>query len=152
MKYLSQRDPKWATKKLGNTFLTVGRWGCTTTCVSMLSSLFGGVPYKDPGQLAADAQLYNAEGLILWNQLPRIFNGKLSMVARIQGMNRKAIADSIAGAKTAVILEVANHSHWVVAHSPYGKDFYCIDPLDGKKKLALKTFGNITGSAHIVVA
>lgn len=38
---ISQRDPRWASLKLGNTNLTVGDWGCTFTSGIMLAQAFG---------------------------------------------------------------------------------------------------------------
>ena len=37
---LSQRDPQWGDLKLGESNLTINRWGCTTTALSMLSDYF----------------------------------------------------------------------------------------------------------------
>lgn len=149
MLYLSQRDPRWATKTIGRTKLTVGRWGCTITCISMLSSYYG--CYKSPAELAALPWLFNGEGKLIWEQLSRAFGGKIKFEIRRYGMDRRAIAASVLGSpKTAVLLEVANKSHWVVATGTYGNDFYCVDPIDARKKLALRSFQNITGSAHVV--
>lgn len=148
MIYLSQRDKRWATALIGATKLTVGRWGCTLTCVSMLSSYYG--CYKSPLELAKDRKLFNAQGEIIWGELARVFGGKIKFQIRRYGRDNKAILTSILGSpKTAVIMQVANKSHWVVGTGVYGTDFYCVDPLDGLKKLTLTTFGNITGSSHL---
>lgn len=154
MIYLSQRDKRWATATIGKTALTVGRWGCTLTSLSMLSSFYG--CFKTPAELAKTLGLFTPGGLLIWGMVEKVFGGKIKFVYRYgQGdkvvRNDKAIRDSILGSpKTSVILEVANHSHWVVAVGVYGNDYMCVDPIDGQKKLVLKTFGNITGSAHLI--
>lgn len=120
----------------------------------MLSSFFD--CYLPPDIIAKTPGLFTKDGLIYWGGIEKLFKGKLKFVQRI-GSRGKAVFDRkkidaslINSPKTAVILEVANFSHWVVVVSNYGNDYYVIDPLDGKKKLALKTFGNITGSAHFI--
>ena len=148
MKYLSQRDKAWSTKLIGNTNLTVGRWGCTLTSLSMLSSYYG--CYKSPAELAAIRTLFNKDGKLIWEQIPQVFKGKIKFQVRKVGLDRKAITASVNGSPvTSTLIEVANKSHWVVVISTYGNDFYCVDPIDAKKKLVLKSFGNITGSAHL---
>lgn len=154
MLHLSQRDARWSAKTIGKTSLTLGRWGCTITCISMLSSFFD--CFKDPATIAKTPGLFTDQALIIWGGVKALFKGKLEHVKRIGGhgkavCDRKAIDESLLKfPETAVILEVANFSHWVVAVGKYGNDYYVIDPLDGKKKLALKSFGNITGSSHFI--
>lgn len=148
MQTLSQRDAKWSSFRIGRTWLTVGRWGCTLTGVSMLSSFYG--CYKSPKELAAIPWLFDSQGKILWTALSKVFGGRIKFEIRRYGKDAKAITNSVLGSpKTSVLLEVANKSHWVVCTGTYGNDFYCIDPIDGQRKLVLKTFKNITGSAHL---
>lgn len=148
MLHLSQSDKRWSLVKIGKTLLTLGRWGCTITCIAMLSSFFGF--YLSPIEIAKFPGLFNADGKIIWSMIEKLFKGKFKFVWRYYKRNDKAIRESIAGATTCVILEVRNGSHWVVATGVYGNDYYCIDPVDGKKKLVIANFGNITGSAHLI--
>lgn len=154
MLHLSQRSAPWATVKIGNTQLPLGRWGCTITSISMLSSFFG--CYLTPAQIARTPGLFDSQGRIIWGNIDKLFKGKLKFVKRVGGhgkavFDRKSINDSLINSpKTAVILEVANFSHWVVVVSTYGNDYYIIDPIDAGKKLCLKSQGNITGSAHFI--
>ena len=67
MLYLSQRDPRWCEVKLGASKITVGRYGCTTTAVSMLSDYFGA--WVRPDEIAHNAKNYTPDGLILWQNL-----------------------------------------------------------------------------------
>ena len=41
VKPLSQRDPRWANKKLGTSNTTIGDFGCTLTCMTMLCNYYG---------------------------------------------------------------------------------------------------------------
>ncbi len=64
MRYLSQRNLLWASEHLGSSSLTMGRFGCTTTCLSMLSDYFRG--YISPIQIAHNANNYTKDGLVVW--------------------------------------------------------------------------------------
>lgn len=146
MQYLSQRNPNWASVKMAPSQLTLGRYGCTSTCISMLSDYFG--CFKSPSEMIWSKVIkYTIDGLILWNSL---FMPCFKFEKRLYGFHKAEIDKSLADPNKAVILEVANRSHWVVAlrKNFWGNDYWICDPWDGKKKLCLKTYRNITGSAH----
>jgi hypothetical protein len=144
MIYLSQRDPAWAEDKLGVSTLTVGRYGCTTTCISMLSDYFGS--YKTPKELAHNAYNYTPTGLVLWTHLA--FD-KMKFVWREYFEDTKRIDAAIKDPKQAVILQVNHGQHWVVAlrKTWYGNDYLVLDPWDGSKCFAKKKYHNISGAA-----
>lgn len=144
MQYLSQRDPLWVEKKLGASNSTVGRYGCTTTVISMMSDYFE--CYQSPLEIASNANNYQGD-LILWQNLK--FD-KMEFDWRAHGFNPEAIKQALSNPNMAVGLEVADHSHWVLATSvsSFGKDFTIVDPWDGKKKNCLATYGNITGAVY----
>lgn len=148
MKYLIQSDKRWSLVTIGRTLLTLGRWGCTTVGISMLSSFYG--CYIDPPTLAKYPGLFDQSGRLFWLMIDKVFKGKMKFVYRNYKRNDKAIRESILNSpKTSVLLEVRNGSHWVVGVGVRGNDYYCVDPIDGMKKLVLSNFGNITGSAHL---
>lgn len=149
MIYLSQRDPRWAALKLGQSKLTVGRYGCTTTCISMLSDYFKS--FIDPGKLATATLKYTKDGLIIWQSVDNIPHMKFE--ARMYGQKDAEIMASLKDPKKAVILQVNNGQHWVVAlrRSIWNKkDYTVLDPWTGKQCGALKIYHNITGSAHFL--
>ncbi len=134
--YLNQRDERWARTIIGSGNLTVGRWGCTTTCLSMLSQFFG--CYQDPGQIASDKGNYDGSE-VNWMKLhfptfsfrwregsyfgPSVIDMNMIKSYLSHGDNSQTDKDR------AVILEVANRSHWVVGLWPtYDGDILCIDP------------------------
>lgn len=155
MIYLSQRDLRWAGVKLGQSKLTVGRFGCTTTCISMLSDYFG--CFATPAELAQgklviyDLLKYTKDGLLIWKSL----NLKhMDFEKRVFGRVDFDIETSLKDPKKAVILAVNNDAHWVVATSVnkfwriLGRNVYnIIDPWTGKKSTT-RAFKNISGSAH----
>ncbi len=144
MKYLSQRDPRWANKKLGASSLTLGRFGCTTTSLSMLTDYFG--KYWSPPEIAGTKAFYTTSGLVQWEKL------KLPMkfVSRIRTRNDSAIQASIKDPDKAVLLNVNNGAHWVVAlrKAVIGDDYLVVDPWTGTTCWAIKTYHSIDGSAH----
>jgi hypothetical protein len=151
MQFLSQQDNRWAEAYIGSSKLKIGRWGCTLTCLSMLSDFFKA--YLRPDIIAAhkswftdDSYPYGA-GLILWTKL-RFPTFKF--VERVKGYNPRLIEASIRDPKKAVILEV-NHSHWVLAlgYDVWG-NIRIADPLFGDKATVKRYRSNVTGSAHFV--
>jgi len=145
MIYLSQRDSRWATWLLGISKLTVGRFGCTTTAISMLSDYFGG--FVAPKDLAKDENLYTKDGLIIWGKLDL---PTMKFVKRLRYRNDFEIKRSLSGLDTGVILEVNYGQHWVVAvrKTWWKNDYLIIDPWTGKTGTAIGDYKNVTGSAH----
>ena len=145
MSYFSQRDPRWAKEKLGESQLTVGRFGCTTTALSMLSSYFGCL--RLPSELAHDVHNYTKGGLVIWQNLT--FD-KMKFAGREYQRNDEKIREYLKDSDKAVIFEVNDHSHWVVGVKPtlVGNDYVIVDPWDGLKKTLKKSYRNITGVAY----
>lgn len=159
----SQRDSRWSGIRIGNTRLSIGDWGCTLTDVCTLLS-WNGVTIT-PAQMAKMPGLFTSTGLIIWSQLERLTKGAIKFQKRIGGRtpsgrrvftrDDKAIKDSILKSpKTVVIIEVNNGRHWVagLGVTPDGRDYWVGDPIDGKRKQLFKTYPNITGSAHLILA
>jgi ABC-type bacteriocin/lantibiotic exporter with double-glycine peptidase domain len=144
MIYLSQRDPSYSQKKIGETNLTLGRWGCTICSISMLSDYFK--CFLSPERFAVQYDWFTNEGLIIWNKIKL---DKMEFVIRRYGRNDSEIQKSLYHFDKAVILEV-DHCHWVVAarKTLFGNNYVIIDPWDGKKKNVFPTYKAITGSAH----
>lgn len=145
MIYLSQRDPLWSTTKLGSSSLTLGRWGCTTTCISMMTGKFGNV--ISPHTLALYREYYTPQGLVIWGalKLPGI-----KFLRRIRSYSYNEILNDVKNPKRAVLLEVNGKTHWILADHKmlFRNDFVCADPWTGKACAAIGDHYNITGSAH----
>lgn len=143
---ISQRDIRWTNLKLLPSKLTMGRYGCTTSCVCMISDYFE--CYSDPRAAIDQYIKYNEDGLILWDKI-NFLNFRFEK--RLAGWQLAEIAESLKNPDKAVILQVANSSHWVVAvrRIPGTKHYFIVDPFDGKLKTSYK-YENVTGSAHFV--
>ena len=146
---------RWAGDKLGASKITVGKYGCTTTVISMIAHDFG--CYKTPLELAHNANNYTSDGLILWNNLNKTFEGQLRFVWRGYGARGRAtpmtdfspLLKALANPNQRVAIEVNDGAHWIklVKKNVIGKDWTAIDPWDGKECQVLAKYKNITGYA-----
>jgi ABC-type bacteriocin/lantibiotic exporter with double-glycine peptidase domain len=140
----SQRDRRWATKVMKPSKLTLGRYGCTTSCIAMASTYFG--ENLTPANVC-DKIKYNIQGLILWETC----NFKsFSFWFREFGRKDVNIKNALADKDLIVILQVANGSHWVVCtgYDSVNKTYKIADPWDGARS-TMKRYGNsITGASY----
>lgn len=145
MKYLSQRDPEWCNIKLGSSQLSVGRYGCTSTCLSMATDYFG--CYMDPGSIARNTHNYTADGLIVWTNLNFPC---MKFVHRDYMEVPSTIMQYIRDPLKVVILNVNQGQHWVLAIGKtfFGSDWVVIDPWTGKKCNAKAVYHDVTGAAY----
>ena len=158
IKYLSQRDAKWSTVSMGNSGVTIGRMGCLLTCISMMSDYFG--CYQSPAQLATNANNFDIYGGIQWINLhfPN-FGFRWREGSQMASGNEKIdmamiddyLTEGPRHADRAVVLNVANKSHWVLAlwKTDTG-DYLAIDPWTGGTCNVLETYHNINGASLFV--
>lgn len=140
----SQRDPHWANDKIKGTKLTIGRFGCVITSIADLSTYF--YPALTPHEVNNKVK-FTKDGLIIWascNFDNFIFAG------RERGANWQNIKRAIKDPYQAVILEVANGSHWVVATgwTLWGNSFKIADPWIGDRATMARYDDDITGAAY----
>ena len=137
----SQRDSRWAQLKLGFSQLTMGRFGCTTCCISMLTTYYH--PDETPDKTVKTIK-YTPGGLVIWNS---VSYPNFKFTKRYYFRDNKVIEAYIKDPKKAVILEV-QHSHWVVAT---GKSFFggynIADPWFGDRSTTRRYNDDITGFA-----
>lgn len=148
---MSQLDPRWSTLKIGKTFLTVGRWGCALTCVCMLTTYLA-LQKKNPAlivkpDVGVKKFSFDAGGRIVWQSVTQKVPG-LIFVERAFKEDKKRIADAIAGPNKAVLLNVANGAHWVVAIAVAQNDYVIVDPLGGGVCMAKSKYHNVVGAAY----
>lgn len=144
MQRLLQKDPRWTMKKIGKTNLTIGRMGCTITCVSMVSDWFK--CFKRPDELA-NLLSFTADGLLIWNSIEKELCFKL--LKRFYGWDLASIDDGIKDDNKVSLLEVDN-SHWVLATKRIfnSKHYMTVDPLGGLP--ATLKYKRVTGGAILI--
>lgn len=128
---LSQRDPRWATQKLGQSDIaTIGAYGCTLTCLAMLAKL--------SDVLKANELLKNnggfSDALIYWQNVPRGLTN-LKFIGRYKYYDNNTVRDYVYNKKIPVVVEVdaapigaPRSSHFVL----YLGDGKCADPWTGR--------------------
>ena len=144
MKSYSQRDPKWAYIFIKGTKLTLGRFGCTISCIADLSTYFGKA--LTPQDVNNHCSFTNG-GLIYWNTARF---SDFEFVRREYGRVNENILEALQHPDKAVILQVANASHWVVCTGWQKeiKDFKIADPWNGDYSNMARYGKNITGAAY----
>jgi hypothetical protein len=153
VKALSQRDPRWRDKQLGNSSYTLGESGCVVTAVAMFGTqvepdLTPDVlndRVRDLGGFTPDGRLYWKKGA---ESIPGVTWVKYS-VWRDGPADVEAVATELS--KRPAILQVdfkpatsALDSHFVLAlrMSEDGEDVYMIDPWTGKRGYLLEEYAN----------
>jgi lysozyme len=142
MKYYSQNDPAWKYDHLGNSTLTVGDYGCTTSCICALASWFG--DKITPKMLAESKNCYTNSGLIIWQQLETVFK-HIKFRYRYYHFNEEIIDDALKNPATAVLLQVNNGKHWVSALAKSKTGYKCSNPYPYPAKTQVYKNNSITG-------
>ncbi len=147
MIHLSQSDARWKDVTLGQLPFTIGKYGCTTTAISMLSDYFQ--CFQPPDAIAKTEVQYTIDGLILWRTLTL---AHMAFDVRICARDDQSIMRSLKDPNGACILNVNNGAHWVVAIGkvPFFNDYFIVDPWDARIKRACASYKNIVGSAHFI--
>lgn len=115
----------------------------------MLTDYFGCRVFPDA--IAKVKENYTPEGLILWYNLKF---GCMKFEARERVRNDAAIQAALKDPKRAVILNVNDGKHWVLAvrrtYLGLGSSYIVVDPWTGKQCDVIKVYKNITGAAYFV--
>ncbi len=107
MKRLCQRDPLWNTVSIGESGLSLGRYGCTITAICMIHSKFFNKGSIMPFE-AAKQWSFTKQGLIEWTK--SVFPN-MKFVHRGYTYDEKDISTYALQRSLGVIVEVDN-SHW----------------------------------------
>lgn len=110
----------------------------------MLSDYFKS--FSPPNEIASKKDWYTNDGLIIWSKLDF---ATFKFDGRFYKRDDQTIRACLKDPNRAVILQVDNGAHWVVAISKtfFGNDYNVVDPWFGSKKTACGTYKNITGFA-----
>lgn len=150
---LSQQDPRWKNKRLGQDTITIGKWGCLLTCMTMVANGFG----ADETPETLNDKLKGAGGfigaLVIPAAMPRVVGG-VRFVNYIPCENQPAPISEINATLAAgkpVIVEVdyspahGLQNHWVVLYDRKGDDYLIHDPwpfpVESKEVLLTARYG-----------
>jgi len=132
-------------KKIGKTNSYVKDFGCTITCISMLSDWYG--KYRNPAWMAKN--LRYVRDLLIWKSVTEKLN--FEFVWRFYKYEENRILKALKGKKTACVLQIKGR-HWVVGVRksiyPWSRWFKTVDPWTGRYKWYHKN--DITGGATFI--
>ena len=116
--YYSQTDSRWSSVKLGSSGKTLGKIGCTTTCLAMTESFRRGTTVR-PDTMAASLT-YSSTGSLYWpSNYTTTTSVSFSAIKNILNQGKPVIL----GLRTA-----SYGTHWVVVTGYSGDTFYVNDP------------------------
>lgn len=142
MVILSQLDQRWSKIKMLPSNITIGKAGCTTTAICMLSDYFK--CFRTPDQVVNVNIFYNKDGEIIWS-LTKF--DKFKFEWRSYGRDNQKINESLKLKEKACILQI-HDSHWVVAIRRIGPLIWVYDPWGGTKHFINQSI--VTGAAHFI--
>lgn len=138
-----QTNPEWKDVKMGKSNCSLGRFGCTTCSICMISSKFGA---HLPPPVAAGKYVYTIDGLLDWSASDF---SPLKFVARVRGYDEKRLKEWLKDSNNTAIINVKNRwipFHWVAADRFSIIGLNGFDPIDGMP-LRLKRKYEILGFA-----
>jgi hypothetical protein len=139
---LSQRDPRWSFKTIGNSNSTIGQYGCTITCIAMASSWFN--CYQDPGWMAKNLRFLDDK--ILWQSIDE--KTCFDFEWRFYKHDPLRISDGLNSINKICLLQVYNR-HWVVALKKVPFGYWVADPWSGVGKFY--SVSSISGGAILKI-
>ncbi len=134
MKRFKQLDNRWASKTIGNTKLTIGRWGCLICSLCALWSRFYRKGSLIPPEVAKKWK-FTKDGLLIWSTK---FDG-MKYIGRYYHAPTNDNMKKWASKTRGMVIEV-NNNHWVALYYNGFWGAYIIDPLDGKLKHLYKNY------------
>jgi len=156
---LSQSDSKWRRVKMGVSNLTLGGYGCTTTCQSIVSHAAG--QYISPADFARQNDNYTnhsysaGAGLVLWTEFTKDMDNVQKEV-RVRRHDEDMFRDAINSPNEILMLELkTNYAkypiHWVIAEKALGNgDYQIIDVVDGKIRKVSDRYVKVIGGCVVV--
>jgi hypothetical protein len=136
LKPLSQADPRWRSKRLGNSQATIGSLGCLLTCMAMVANGFGAD--DTPETLNEKMRLAGGfEGLMVRTTFLKKVYPKIKLTKRVRCPQPPAplaaIDESLAVGMPVVVKvdfspEPGVLDHWVVIYDKQGEDYLIQDP------------------------
>lgn len=137
---VSQRDPRWADKRLGmaGSTLTIGQWGCMMTCFTMTANAFGHpVTPAQLNDLMVRKGGFIDTNLTKWNALSVVYSdiiygGKMGSSPSTMNYIDASLAEgrpiSVQVDFTSDTPYTDNDQHWVLIVAKDGDDYRINDP------------------------
>lgn len=144
IKSYAQRNLLWSWIKINNTSSTIGRYGCTLTCIGDMT---GRSPKSSHSWLKSLGAF--SRDLILWSRVPKFVHrfyctDKPAPIAEIKAYlkARKPVLLLVSFEKN-----VNKPNHWVLATGYSGDTIYINDPWYGDKSTVAPRYGKTSAIA-----
>ncbi len=133
---LSQQDPRWKDKTLGQDQITIGKFGCLLSCMAMVANAYG----ADETPASLNDKMVAAGGFMGALVMPSVMPRAVPQVRFIKYIPCRGQAaplveiDAALAADKPVIVEVdyspaqGLQNHWVVIYAKKGEDYLIRDP------------------------
>ena len=143
---INQRDPLWKDVKLGLSKTTLAESGCLISDLCMAASYWG--VHLTPDEVARHTESFDKLGEYQWNYP----NFPFKLEKRIDGRNDAEIMKSLKDPNRAVVLQVDNKEHFVLAISRdiFGR-YRAADSWWGDICDPIARWHDITGSRHLIL-
>lgn len=142
----SQRDPKWRSLQVGSAGRPMAQIGCVVTAIAMLTTYFR--PMRSPADVLRHCR-FTPDGRIIWASCN--FEN-FRWYQRVYVRHDQGIKQHIKHPNLAVVLQVADRTHWVVGIGVplFGGPLRIADPLLGDRASMSRYQDNITGAAYFI--
>lgn len=151
----SQKDPRWATDKLGTSKTTIGGWGCLVTIISAELARRGIL--TNPGKLNRDLTAidgYKDGNLLIWSKLTFLFpqiQMDLAFWKELgkDGSDLRPFVDALLASGRPAIVQTDLvpatswlEEHWVGITGMRDGHYMVVDPIDGTLKQYEAMYGD----------
>lgn len=138
----SQRDPRWANDRMGNSYITLGQEGCLVTCTASLLNFLGiKVDPKTYNALLTARSGYAPPNLMYWKMPDVLWQGEVERAEYSGwfsgGKGWEAFANAILESGRPALAHVdfvpggAVNQHWVLLIGKVDGVWWCYDPWYG---------------------
>jgi len=127
----SQKDPQWASDRLGNTTDTMGAEGCLVTATAMaLTNLGFKTNPKDLNARLTATQSYTDRGWLIWDGIRRVTDGR-AVATYYDAVDAATVQQCMrAGEYPMVQFYLPNgRSHWAMIVRHDARGYHMRDPL-----------------------
>jgi len=127
----SQKDPQWASDRLGNTTDTMGAEGCLVTATAMaLTNLGFKTNPKDLNARLTATQSYTDRGWLIWDGIRRVTDGR-GVATYYDAVDAATVQQCMrAGEYPMVQFYLPNgRSHWAMIVRHDARGYHMRDPL-----------------------
>jgi hypothetical protein len=146
--HFQQTDPRWAKQQIGGSGETLSKVGCTICCVAMVLNHHGvSTTPEDLNEALKRADGYTAQGLLKWDSIFRITQGKIRP-SYIGPADAEKIDSALKNGHPVIAKVMLRNviQHWVLIVGKEGSEYLVRDPL----KNELTKLSTVSSKIHAI--